>query len=334
MSSELILEADLPGDKVTVGRFVRNHANELGLVFATVIMYVVLSGTARNFMTPENQLNILREIAFVGIIAWGMTLVLIAGEIDISVGPHVAFAGIILAELIRQGWPVWLACVAVLVLGALIGLFAGLLRAYLSIPSFITTLALWLSLRGLAQVISKAVPIVVPYPEFQYLGQGSIFMIPVPTIIMVVLLVVFAFVARKTVFGRSVFAVGANPEAANLSGINVPKIRTIIFVLTGVLSAIVGILIASRLGSGNSGAANGMEFDVIAGVVVGGTALTGGRGTMIGTLLGVLFIGALTNGLVLMGVDPFMQSVVRGVIILVAVLVNVISTKRITGVSQ
>jgi simple sugar transport system permease protein len=190
-----------------------------------------------------------------------------------------------------------------------------------------------MGLRGLAQVISKAVPIVIADPGFQVFGQGTI-LIPIPTIVALVLLVVFFFISQKTVFGRSIFAVGANPEAANLSGINVPRIRTAIFVITGILSAIVGILIASRLGSGNSGAANGMEFDVIAAVVVGGTALSGGRGTLIGTLLGSLFIGALTNGLVLMGVDPFMQSVVRGLIILVAVLVNVLSTQRITGVSQ
>ncbi len=307
------------------------RANEIGLLAAIVLLYAFLAGFAPNFLTLPNQLNILRDAAFVGIIAWGMTLVLIAGEIDISVGPHVAFAGVVLATLAQAGVPLPLACLLVLILGALIGSVAGALRAYMDVPSFIVTLALWLALRGIAQVMSDAVPIVIMDFSFQKLGAGSVLGVPVPAVIMLALFLGFSFIATQTVFGRSVYAVGGNAEAARLSAIPVARVRIAVFAITGTLAALTGILVASRLGSGNSGAASGLEFDIIAAVVVGGTSLFGGRGTMLGTLLGVIFIAALVNGLVLMGVDPFAQGIVRGAVILVAVMVNIVSIKRMGG---
>ncbi len=307
------------------------RANEIGLLAAIVLLYAFLAGFAPNFLTLPNQLNILRDAAFVGIIAWGMTLVLIAGEIDISVGPHVAFAGVVLATLAQAGVPLPLACLLVLILGALIGSVAGALRAYMDVPSFIVTLALWLALRGIAQVMSDAVPIVIMDFSFQKLGAGSVLGVPVPAVIMLALFLVISFIATQTVFGRSVYAVGGNAEAARLSAIPVARVRIAVFAITGTLAALTGILVASRLGSGNSGAASGLEFDIIAAVVVGGTSLFGGRGTMLGTLLGVIFIAALVNGLVLMGVDPFAQGIVRGAVILVAVMVNIVSIKRMGG---
>lgn len=318
-------------DRLDFGHFVRGRANEIGLIVAIAVLYVFLSFFAPNFMTTANQLNILRDTAFVGIIAWGMTLVLISGEIDISVGPHVAFAGVVLALLARHGLPLALAALLVLLLGILIGAFTGVLRAYFDVPSFIVTLALWLALRGIAQVMSDAVPIVIMDFGFQRLGAGWLFGIPIPAIIMLVLFVVFSFVASRTVFGRSVYAIGGNAEAARLSAIPVARYRVMVFAIIGVLAALTGILTASRLGSGNSGAASGLEFDIIAAVVVGGTSLFGGRGTMLGTLLGVIFIAALVNGLVLLGVDPFAQGIVRGFVILAAVMINIVSIKRMRG---
>lgn len=310
--------------------WLRAHANEVGLLVGLVILYAILASIGPNFLTAANQFNILRDAAFVGIIAWGMTLVLVAGEIDISVGANAAFSGVVLAQLIAGGVPIPLAVLLILLLGTVIGLGAGFLRAVFDIPSFIVTLALWLGLRGLAQVLSNAVPVVITDLGFQTLGSGNIAGIPYPAIFMVVLLFVFVFISRRTVFGRSVYAVGGNAEAATLSGIPVARVRMMVFGITGLLAAFAGVLFASRLGSGNSSAANGLEFDVIAAVVVGGTSLFGGRGSMIGSLLGVLFIAALSNGLVLTGVDPFMQNVVRGIVILVAVFVNIVSTKRLS----
>lgn len=309
--------------------FLKKRANELGLFVAIVILYAILATLAPNFTGHGNQLNILRDAAFVGIIAWGMTLVLISGEIDISVGPHVAFAGVALAVLGQHGVNIYLAAIPVMLLGACIGAFTGILRAYFDVPSFIVTLALWLGLRGVAQVMSSAVPIVIADFGFQRLGSGSFLGVPIPAIVMIVLFFVFSFISTRTVFGRSVYAVGGNAEAARLSGIPVARIRIMVFAITGFLAALTGVLMASRLGSGNSGAASGLEFDIIAAVVVGGTSLFGGRGTMLGTLLGIVFIAALVNGLVLLGVDPFAQGIVRGFVILAAVMVNIVSIKRV-----
>jgi simple sugar transport system permease protein len=329
MTSARIEAATARESGTSTGLWVRRHANEVGLVGAILVLYVVLAPLAPNFLSSANQFNILRDAAFVGIIAWGMTLVLIAGEIDISVGANAAFSGVVLAMMIRNDVPIVLACILVILLGTAIGLGAGALRALFDIPSFIVTLALWLGLRGLAEVMSSAVPVVIPDISFQNLGGGNVGGVPNPAIFMVILLAIFIFISRRTVFGRSVYAVGGNAEAAKLSGIPVPLIRMGVFAITGCLASFAGVLFASRLGSGNSEAASGLEFDVIAAVVVGGTSLFGGRGSMIGTLLGVLFIAALGNGLVLMGVDPFMQNVVRGIVILVAVFVNIVSTKRL-----
>jgi sugar transport system permease protein len=307
----------------------RKRANEAGLFVAIAILYAILAVFAPNFSTAGNLLNILRDAAFVGIIAWGMTLVLISGEIDISVGPHVAFAGVALALLSQHGMNIYAAALVVMVMGACIGIFIGVLRSYFDVPSFIVTLALWLALRGIAQVMSDAVPIVIADYDFQRLGSGWFLGVPIPAIIMIVLFLLFSFISTSTVFGRSVYAVGGNAEAARLSGIPVARIRIQVFAITGVLAALTGVLMASRLGSGNSGAASGLEFDIIAAVVVGGTSLFGGRGTMLGTLLGIIFIAALVNGLVLLGVDPFAQGIVRGFVILAAVMVNIISIKRV-----
>jgi sugar transport system permease protein len=312
-----------------IGFFLRKRANEAGLFVAIAILYAILAVFAPNFSTAGNLLNILRDAAFVGIIAWGMTLVLISGEIDISVGPHVAFAGVALALLSQHGMNIYAAALVVMVMGACIGIFIGVLRSYFDVPSFIVTLALWLALRGIAQVMSDAVPIVIADYDFQRLGSGWFLGVPIPAIIMIVLFLLFSFISTSTVFGRSVYAVGGNAEAARLSGIPVARIRIQVFAITGVLAALTGVLMASRLGSGNSGAASGLEFDIIAAVVVGGTSLFGGRGTMLGTLLGIIFIAALVNGLVLLGVDPFAQGIVRGFVILAAVMVNIISIKRV-----
>jgi ribose/xylose/arabinose/galactoside ABC-type transport system permease subunit len=303
--------------------------NELGLLGAIVILFVVLGNTADGFLTSDNQLGILRDAATVGIAATGMTLVIIAGEIDISIGPAVAFASVILAKACTSwGVSVPLAVILTLALGTLMGAAAGGLRAYIAVPSFIATLGLWSILRGLGQQITDALPISLPSNSFFDTLGGDVAGVPTPAIVMLVLFVVFAVIAKRTAYGRSVFAVGGNANAAKLSGINLERVRITLFATTGFLAALTGLLLAARLGSGNGGAANGLEFDVIAAVVIGGTSLAGGRGSLLGTFLGVIFITLIGNGLVLLGVDPFFQNVVRGVIIVVAVVINLVLAKR------
>lgn len=285
------------GKSVSLKQFVSRHINEIGLLVVIAILYLVFSLNAPGFISLNNQMNVLRDAATIGIAAWAMTLIIISGEIDVSVGPMVAFVSVCLAFLLQFEVPLAIACLLVLLLGALMGTLAGVLRGVFNVPSFVATLGLWSALRGMGLFMTNALPVPIDENEvLDWLG-GQFLGVPVSALIMMVLFALFVFISRKTAFGRSVFAVGGNATAA-------------------------------RLGSGNAGAANGLEFDVIAAVVVGGTALSGGRGSLFGTLLGVLVITLIGNGLVLLGINSFFQQVVRGVIIVVAVLANILLTQR------
>lgn len=311
-----------------IGRY-GHRLNEIGLLAAILILYIVLGLSASGFLSMDNQLGLLRNAATIGIAAWGVTLVIIAGEIDISIGPAVAFASVIVAKGATE-WNLGVlgAILLTLAMGLLWGALAGWLRARFNVPSFITTLGLWSVLGGLALYMTDALP--VPLPEsalFDVLG-GSVLGVPTAALVMLVLFAVFAYVAKYTAYGRSVYATGGNAAAAQLAGLNVLRVRILLFATTGLLAAITGVLLAARLGSGNGGAAAGLEFDVIAAVVIGGTALAGGRGSLGGTFLGVVFITVIANGLVLLGVNSFFQDVVRGLIIVGAVLINVLISRR------
>ena len=307
--------------------------NIIGLLGAIIVLYVVLSMTASGFLNVANQLGLLRQAAIIGIAATGMTLVIIAGEIDVSVGPAVALSSVITAMAITSwGLPTPLAILVTMVIAIGWGALAGVLRARFNVPSFIATLGLWSVLRGIGQFWTNALP--VPLPESDPIMEvlsGSILGVPTPAWGMIIIFLAFGFIARKTAYGRSVFATGGNAAAARLAGINVSRVRIILFATMGLLAAISGVFLAARLGSGNAGAANGLEFDVIAAVVIGGTAMAGGRGSLIGTFLGVLFITLIGNGLVLLGVNSFLQNVIRGAIIVAAVLLNVTLSRRRTA---
>ncbi|WP_159565771.1 ABC transporter permease [Budvicia diplopodorum] len=315
-------------NEFSIKQLISRHINEIGLLVVIAILYFVFTVNAPGFISLNNQMNILRDAATIGIAAWAMTLIIISGEIDVSIGPMVAFISVCLAYLLQYGIPLLPAFLMVLLLGALLGTLAGALRGIFSVPSFVATLGLWSALRGMGLFMTNALPVPIEESDIlDWLG-GQFLGIPVSALIMMLLFAVFLFISKKTAFGRSVFAVGGNATAAQLCGINVKRVRILIFTLSGLLAAITGILLAARLGSGNAGAANGLEFDVIAAVVVGGTALSGGRGSLFGTLLGVLVITLIGNGLVLLGINSFFQQVVRGVIIVVAVLANILLTQR------
>lgn len=307
-----------------------NSWESAGLFGVTVIVFVIFSVAAPNFLTVSNLLNILQQAAFFGIIAFAMTLVIVAGEIDISVGAQTALSSSLLGVLVVQmGVPMWLACIGVLMQALFIGMGAGWVTARFKVPSFIVTLALFMALRGLAMLITDTYAIPIDSSEFFYWGSGKVFgIIPIAAVYLVVAFIVFAVIARFTVFGRSVYAVGGNAKAAELSGINVKRIRIIVLGLTGLTAGITGLLQSAQLTSGTPSIAVGLEFDAIAAAIIGGTALTGGRGTVLGTLIGVLFVAILANGMVLLGVNPYAQNVVKGVVVLAAVLINVLRTER------
>lgn len=312
------------------GHTLQGHRlNEIGLIIAIVLLYIILGLSAAGFLSLDNQLGMIRDAATIGIAAWGVTLVIIAGEIDISIGPAVAFSSVLVA-LGSTSWGLGVAgaILMTLLVGTLAGALAGWLRAQFGVPSFIATLGLWSVFGGLGLYLTDALPVVLPESAFLNVLGGSILGIPTAAIVMIVLLVVFVYIAKYTPYGRSVYAIGGNAAAAELSGIGLKRVRIMLFATTGLLASITGILLASRLGAGSGSSASGLEFDVIAAVVIGGTALAGGRGSMMGTFLGVLFITVIGNGLVLLGVNSFLQDVVRGVIIVGAVLVNVWAGRR------
>jgi len=296
-------------------------------ILVLLILALVLS--APGFATLGNLLNVLRTVAMLGIIAFGMTAVIIGGEIDLSVGAGVALAGCIVAWFSGALTPhigsVGAVCVGVaaaLLAGAATGFFTGQMRRRFRVPTFITTLALFTALRGVANLITGGFPLTDLPDWFGFLGAGDLLGVPFPAYVFMAVFVLMQALMGFTRFGRAVYAVGGNAEAARLSGIDVFGIKTATLVITGILTAVSGTLICSQIGSGIGTTATGMELDVIAATIIGGTSLFGGRGRVWGTLLGVLLLGCITNGMTLLDVSEYWQYVVRGVIILGAVLLN------------
>ncbi len=313
-------------------RFVKNlrvFVARSGLLLALIILFVILTFIAPNFLTTRNMLNVLRQVSFIGIIACGMTMALVAGDVDLSVGSVVALSSALLAVLyVKAQWPLWAAAIAVVIEATIVGLLGGFVRVRWNIPALIVTLALMISLRGVAYVLTNGLPIPIINPAFEFWGGGYFLGIPVPVIIFLVTVLIFWFMSTRTVYGRSIYAVGGNTEAARLSGISVNKIRMSILALTAGLASISGLLLTSRLTSGYAGVGVGWEFDAISASLIGGTSLFGGEGSIIGTLLGVLFIGLLSNGMVLLNINPYLQDVVRGFTILLAVLLSALQRPK------
>ncbi len=307
----------------------RTFVGRSGLLLALVLLFVILASVAPNFLSARNMFNVLRQVSFVGIIACGMGLALIGAEVDLSVGSVVALTSSLLGVLsVKLGWPIVPAILVVLAEATLVGAFAGWIRVRWDIPGLIVTIALMLSLRGMAFVLTNAYPIPITNESFAFLGGGYVLGIPFPAIVFLAMMGLFGFISTRTVYGRSVYAVGGNAEATRLSGIPVNRVRITIFATTGFLAAVSGVLLTARLNSGYAGVGTGWEFDCIAAVIIGGTSLFGGEGSILGTLLGVLFIGLLGNGMVLLGVNPYLQDVARGVIILLAVLLSALQRPK------
>ena len=294
-----------------------------------VVTCAVLALASPDFLTVENLLNVLRSISEIGIIACGMTMVIIAGEIDLSVGSSVAFAGCLTAYLVAKGWPVPAAIAAALLSGAAIGGGIGFFRTRFNVPSFITSLALLTALRGVALKMTGGFSL-TPFPRwYSFLGAGRIAGVPFPAVAFACAFAGALFVMNHTVFGRAVYAVGGNAEAARLSGIDVGLVRITVLAVTGLLSAWSGVMLSARLLSGTPTVAAGWELDVIAAVIVGGTSLSGGAGSVWGTLIGVVFIGVIVNGMRLLNIHEDGQLIARGVIVALAVLLSRLQQGRL-----
>jgi len=298
-----------------------------------LVMVAVLSVFADGFLTLSNLLGILRSVAITGVIAFGMTMVIIAGEIDLSVGSTIGLASVLVAKIggalsdagvMPLESAVVVGMLAALAAGALIGFLNGKIRTRFNIPTFIITLAMLNILYGAAAIISKGFPVTTVPSWYGFIGAGMVGNIPVPAIWLVLVFAASLVLMNYTRFGREVYAVGGNTESARLSGINVNRIKITVLIAVQVLAAFAGIILSSQVYSGSSSFGRGYEMDVIAPVIIGGASLSGGMGKVTGTLVGIIFLGILLNGMTLLGVDDYVKYVVRGLVILVAVLVNAI----------
>lgn len=299
---------------------------DLGISTALILEVILFSVFSPYFFTAENILNVTLQTSITAIIAAGMTFVILTAGIDLSVGAMVAFSGVVVTSVLKLGIPFSLSFPLCLLAGIFIGIcsgsVAGLFVTRFNITPFIVTLALMTILRGGAYIYTGGRPIWGLPEEFSFLGSGRVFGIPVPTIVMLCIYLSAFVVLRHTKFGRYVYAVGGNKEAARLAGININRVLWSVYLICGVLSAISGVLLASRMNSGQPNAGLMYEMDVIAAVVVGGTSLFGGRGSIVGTFLGAMLIGVLRNGLNLLNVGSYVQMVVLGMVILLAVLLD------------
>jgi ribose/xylose/arabinose/galactoside ABC-type transport system permease subunit len=316
----------------------KKYINKYMLEIILVLLIVVMSVTTRGFLTINNLLNILRNVSLQGCIAFGMTMVIVAGEIDLSIGSTVALTGVIIgltsgklsaAGILPMEQAVVLGMVLSVLAAALAGLFNGWLLTRFKMPSFIVTLAMMNVLYGLSAIISKGFPVTTLPGWYSVFGAGRIFnIIPVPALVLVLVFVVNFVIMGHTKFGRSVYAVGGNAESARLSGINVNKIKIVVMMVVQICSAISGILASSQVMSGSSTFGRGWEMIAISSVIIGGASLNGGIGKVVRTLVGLIFLGVIINGMTLLNVNEYAQYVVRGLLILTAVLINTVQTQR------
>ncbi|KMK94371.1 ribose ABC transporter permease RbsC [Rossellomorea marisflavi] len=303
-----------------VGSFMQKLGPFLGLL----VLIVTVSIINPSFLEPLNLLNLLRQVAINALIAYGMTFVILTGGIDLSVGSILALSSALMAGMMVSGLDPILAVLIGCILGAIMGAVNGLLITKGKMAPFIATLATMTMFRGLTLVYTDGNPItgLGDNYAFQLFGRGYFLGIPVPAITMLLAFAILWVILHKTPFGRKTYAIGGNEKAALISGIKVSRMKIMIYSLAGLLAALAGAILTSRLNSAQPTAGTSYELDAIAAVVLGGTSLSGGRGLIVGTLIGALIIGTLNNGLNLLGVSSFFQMVVKGIVIIIAVLID------------
>ncbi|MCB6381249.1 ribose ABC transporter permease [Dorea formicigenerans] len=299
-----------------------SHIQDFGALIALVLLVVVIGVISPEFRTLSNFLSLLRQSSINGFIAFGMTCVILTGGIDLSVGSVLALSTALCAGFITNGVPVGLAMVLALIIGTALGAVSGLLVTKGRLQPFIATLITMTVYRGATMIFMDGKPISNLGDSFtlKVVGKGNFYHIPIPAITFVVMFLIFMFVLEKTTFGRRVYATGSNEQSAKLAGINVNRTKLITYAISGCMSALSGLILLSRLSSAQPTLGSGYELDAIAAVALGGTSMNGGRGRVWGTFVGILIIAVLNNGLNILGVSSYYQDVVKGIVILIAVL--------------
>lgn len=296
------------------------------IIFAALV--VVLTILKPSFLSIDNIVNILKQTAIIGILSFGMMFVIISGGFDMSAGSNIAFAGVLAALLGNGEYPLILAFLVACIAGLAVGILNGVGVTYGNIPPFIMTLGTMTAVRGLALIVSGGKPITGTSETYRYLTSGTLFGIPLLAIYFIIVIIVCTFVLSKTVFGRRVYAVGGNMQAARVAGINTTFIKVAVFSISGFLAGVCGFLMTSRVTIGQPTAAESYEMDAITSCVIGGVSMSGGVGKSWGVVVGALLITVIQNGLDILGVDSNWQKVVKGAIIVIAVLIDVKSKEK------
>jgi ribose transport system permease protein len=315
-----------------------NRLAKFQSLIALFILCLIISLLSDKFITVTNGWNVMRQISVNICISTGMTLVVLTAGIDLSVGSVLALCGAITAGLLKNGieipagnlyigFTLLGALLAGVITGSALGVFNGWTITRFKVPPFVATLAMLTIARGLTMLYTKGYPISGLGNKFAFIGTGWFLRIPVPVWICIIIVLIAVVLTNKTRFGRYIYAIGGNESAARLSGININRVKIAVYALAGAFAAIGGIIVTSRLDSAQPNAGASYELDAIAAVVIGGTSLSGGKGSVWGTVLGAVIIGVLNNGLVLLNVSPFWQQVVKGVVILIAVIIDKANSK-------
>lgn len=312
-------KAEQASGRISLGKWLIQR-QEIGIVLPILVLVILAELMNPTFLSWDNLTDILRSTSFTAIIAIAMTFVFIALELDLSVGSVVGLAGVVVGYLMILHVPIWLAVIAGILIGTVCGVITGYLIVNFEIPSMIGSLGMLFIYRGIVFVVTEGRPL-YPLPEkFSNLGLGSFLGLPIPAVVFLILAVIFGYILKNTIYGRYIYAIGGNKETAWLCGINIRKIRMSTYWLTGTFAGLVGVMLAARLSSAQPNAGTGWEMYVIASVIVGGTSMFGGVGTILGTVLGSILIGMLTNVLVMLRVSTYWQNVAIGLIILIAVI--------------
>ena len=302
--------------------------NKYGIVIALVVIVAFFALWSENFFTPENILNLLRQISIKGIIGIGMAFVILCSGVDLSVGSNTCLCGILVAMMVQSGQNMFLAMLVSLLVGLLFGTINGFFIAKCGMTPFIVTLATSSVGTGLVYVITEGKPISKLSEQFTFIGRGALFSIPIPVIIMAGVYVVAFVLLSKTVIGRRIYAVGGNERTAIVSGINSVKVKIFAHAFCGLLCGLAGIVLTARVTSASVNAATGYESDAIASCVIGGISMKGGKGSLFGALIGILIIGTISNGMDIIGVGSYHQKIVMGGIILLAVQLDLLTNRN------
>ncbi|RCR68242.1 ABC transporter permease [Larkinella punicea] len=326
------MENPVQTDRNPVGISTKNRIRgigQYGIFIAFILICLVLSVVTPKFLTVSNLTIVVTQVSINALLAFGVTFVIITGGIDLSIGSTVAVTSVVAASFAHPDtYPVVVPILAGLAAGLLLGAFNGLVITKSKVPPFIVTLGTMTIGRGLALILSKGRPVSNLSDSFNFIGGGHLLGIPTPILILIVFFIICSVVLKKTVLGRYMYAVGGNEQAAQASGIQLNKVKMVVYTLCGGLAALAGILLTSRITTGQPNAGVGFELDAIAAAIIGGTSTSGGTGTMTGTLIGALLIGVISNGLDLMNVTSYYQQVVMGIIIIGAVVLDSLNQNK------